>query len=171
MISPKHHRQVARLTVVLVLAAMSSAFASHEAKPPDSVDVVQALMPDSTTLSGKVVYVDFWASWCLPCRHSMPWMEKLYRQYHKQGLEIVAVNLDRDHKAALKFLDENRATFPVVFDSAGGLAERYGLETMPSAFLYDRGGHLRSQYNGFQEDETGRLDSLVKQLLDEGKAP
>jgi thiol-disulfide isomerase/thioredoxin len=137
--------------------------------PTETIDSVQAVLPDSLPLEGKVVYVDFWASWCAPCRLSFPWMQTMYNKFHRQGFEIVAVNVDKDHQAALDFLKEMKATFPIVFDSTGNLAKKHSLEAMPTSFIYNRDGHLISRQQGFHGEETDSLEYRLRQLLSKGK--
>lgn len=98
---------------------------------------------------GKVVYLDFWASWCGPCRQSFPWMNKMQDKYGDKGLEIVAINLDEEKALAMAFLSENKATFNVLFDPAGVTPELYGVMGMPSSYLIDRNGKLLSSSIGF----------------------
>jgi thiol-disulfide isomerase/thioredoxin len=134
----------------------------------DSVNIVQKALPDSLSLKGKVVYVDFWASWCAPCRQSFPWLQGLYERYHIKGLEIVAVNVDKDHNAALKFLQDHPVGFTVVYDSTGALAEQFKLEAMPSSFVYDRDGHLVAHHLGFVKENSDSLGEEIQKLVDKG---
>ena len=159
--------KAARL-IILVLLALAVIAGSARAKDvPDSINTIQSILPDSISTNGKVVYVDFWASWCVPCRHSFPWMQTLYSKYHDTGLEIIAVNVDKDHKAAMDFITGAKITFPVVFDSTGILAEQYGLEAMPTSFIYGRDGRLKSQHLGFWQEKADSLDTAIAQLLNE----
>ena len=89
-------------------------------------------------LRGRVVYLDFWASWCTPCRRSFPWMNEMKAKYADRGFEIVSVNLDQERALAETFLQQVPASFTVVYDPAGELATRYGLKGMPTSFLIDR---------------------------------
>jgi cytochrome c biogenesis protein CcmG/thiol:disulfide interchange protein DsbE len=159
-----------RLFIAALLILASAAGTIHAKNAPDSIDIVQSILPDSTPLKGKVVYVDFWASWCVPCRHSFPWMQEMYEKYHQKGFEIVAVGVDKDHKAAVKFLDEIKPSFSVVYDSTGHVAKQYGLETMPTSFIYGRDGRLVMQNNGFRPDETDSLDGVIGRLVNKGEA-
>ena len=158
-----------RIFLLIPTIVLSGAIAAHAEKPPDSPDFIQQILPDSTSLQGKVVYIDFWASWCVPCRHSFPWMQELYREYHGRGFEIIAVNVDKDHAAALKFLKENPASFPIVFDSTGAIAKKYNLDAMPTSFIYGRTGKLETTHRGFKRDEVDGVDDTVLRLLREGE--
>ena len=169
MTSYSRPKSAVRLSALLILISLSTVFTSEAKQAPDSIDVIQSLVPDSLNLDGKIVYVDFWASWCGPCRLSFPWMQALYNKYHKGGFEIVAVNVDKDHKAALEFMKDMQASFPVVFDSTGSLAKRYGVDAMPSSFIYGRDGRLVATHQGFAQDKTDSLDYDILQLLNKGR--
>jgi cytochrome c biogenesis protein CcmG/thiol:disulfide interchange protein DsbE len=122
---------------------------------------------DLTSLGGRVVYLDFWASWCGPCRQSFPWMEILKSTYGAQGLEIITVNLDRDRADADKFLKQLHPTFDVRFDPKGELAELYKIQGMPSSVLIDRHGVTRFTHVGFRPVDGPLYEAQVRQLLAE----
>jgi cytochrome c biogenesis protein CcmG/thiol:disulfide interchange protein DsbE len=122
---------------------------------------------DLTGLRGRVVYLDFWASWCGPCRQSFPWMETMKSTYEGQGLRIVAVNLDRDRADADKFLNQFHPTFDVRFDPKGELAEFYKVQGMPSSVLIDRQGVARFTHVGFRPIDGAMYEAQVRELLSE----
>jgi thiol-disulfide isomerase/thioredoxin len=101
------------------------------------------------SLQGKVVLVDFWASWCGPCRQSFPWLRTMSERYGPQGLVVVAINLDKDRALAEKFLLALRPPFTVAFDPAGKTAEAFHVSTMPSSYLVSRSGLLVYSHPGF----------------------
>ncbi len=162
--------RTARILIIALAMLTAGTIAVQAKNAPDSIVAIQNILPDSTSLDGKVVYVDFWASWCLPCRHSFPWMQEMYNKYHRQGFEIVAVGVDKDHKAALKFLEDIKPGFPIVYDSTGEIAKQYGLEAMPTSFLYGRDGRLVMQNRGFRPEEADSLDAVLGHILNEGKS-
>jgi len=121
-------------------------------------------------LEGKVVLVDFWASWCEPCRHSLPWLNAMQRTYQDQGLQVVMINLDKDLTAAETMAVDLDADIRQYLDPAGELATRYALEGMPSSFLYDRSGQLISSHVGFlKADGPKREKAIVKALEKEAQ--
>jgi thiol-disulfide isomerase/thioredoxin len=122
---------------------------------------------DLSALKGRVVYLDFWASWCGPCRQSFPWMEILKDTYGPQGLEIVAVNLDGDRADAEKFLRQFHPTFDLRFDPKGDLAELYKVRGMPSSVLIDRHGVTRFTHVGFRPVDARVYEAQVRELLAE----
>ena len=104
---------------------------------------------DLDAFKGKVVYLDFWASWCEPCRESFPWMNRLQAELEGNGLVIIAVNVDRERAAAEQFLRSHPARFRIVYDPQGKLPEKFGVRGMPTSFLIDRDGHIQFQHQGF----------------------
>lgn len=122
---------------------------------------------DIPSLRGRVVYLDFWASWCAPCRQSFPWMEIMKSNYEAQGLEIVAVNLDKDRADADKFLKRFHPTFDLRFDPQGELAELYKVQGMPSSMLIDRHGVTRFTHVGFRPIDGPVYEAQVRELLAE----
>jgi len=126
-----------------------------------------ASLPDIGSLRGHVVYLDFWASWCAPCKQSFPWMETLKSAYAAQGLEIVTVNLDTDRADADKFVKQFHPTFEVRFDPMGEIAESYKVEGMPSSVLIDRHGVARFTHVGFRPVDGPIYEAQLRQLLAE----
>lgn len=126
---------------------------------------LEGKLPDST--KGKVVLVDFWASWCEPCKQSFPVMEELHKRYAERGLVIVAVNVDENRADMEAFLKKNAASFTVMRDAGQKLVEKTGIATMPSSFLLDRDGKVRFAHTGFRGAETKKkyeeeIESLLK---------
>lgn len=122
---------------------------------------------DFDQLKGKVVYLDFWASWCGPCRSSFPWMESMHQRYGSDGLEVIAVNLDQEPELAQKFLQQYAPTFRIEFDASGDMAGQFGVDTMPTSFLIDRSGKARVKHKGFHTDKVAGYEQEIKKLLEE----
>jgi thiol-disulfide isomerase/thioredoxin len=121
---------------------------------------------DLARYHGKVVVVDFWASWCKPCRQSIPWLNEMRSRYASQGLVIVGVNVDAERADAERFLQKTPIEFDVVFDSRGELARRYALKGMPSSLVFDRDGKLIATHLGFQQATKSAREADLRQLLD-----
>ena len=122
---------------------------------------------DLEKLHGKVVYLDFWASWCIPCRQSFPWMNEMQARYHDSGLEVVAVNLDKNRALADEFLKKLEANFTVAFDAQGDSAKAYNLRGMPSSYLIGRDGKLYASHIGFREKDKAKIEQAIQQLLNQ----
>ena len=120
---------------------------------------------DMQKYAGKVVLVDFWASWCSPCRQSFPWMKALQDKYGKQGLVVAAINVDTDRKEAERFLREYSPNFDVYFDAGGKLAEQFKVQTMPTSFLVDASGKARVKHAGFRKAGIAEYEQEIEALL------
>jgi len=118
-------------------------------------------------LQGKVVLVDFWASWCGPCLQSFPWMNGLHARHADDGLVIVAVNLDQDRALAEAFLKKVPAQFRVEYDAKGQVAKSFGVEAMPTSFLIGRDGTVRARHAGFRDKQREGREQEIVQLLKE----
>jgi thiol-disulfide isomerase/thioredoxin len=116
-------------------------------------------------IEGKVIWVDFWASWCVPCRRSFPWLNTIHEKYGPQGLQIIAVNLDKDRALADGFLKEVPAKFALRFDPAGDLAKQFKVQSMPSSFLIDTDGNVLAQHFGFRTADTAEYEDGIKSAL------
>jgi thiol-disulfide isomerase/thioredoxin len=119
-------------------------------------------------LRGKVVLVDFWASWCAPCRQELPVLQRLYERYRGDGFVIVGVNVDRERANMIEFVRRFRLSFPVVHDGAHRVADRYGPRTMPSSYLVDRAGVVRYVHKGFRASDADVIEAHVRELLGAG---
>lgn len=118
-----------------------------------------------SALRGKVVLVDFWASWCAPCRESMPVLEKLSKSYKDKGFVVLGVNIDNDAEAARKFLKDLPVSFQVVCDAQKQVAKAYAPPTMPSSYLIDRQGRVHVVHAGFKKSDAAKLEAEIKGLL------
>lgn len=117
---------------------------------------------------GKVVYLDFWASWCGPCKQSFPWMNDMQAKYAGQGLKVVAVNLDANTADGQRFLESVPANFDIAFDPKGTLGKLYAVKGMPSSLLIDRDGKVIVQHAGFNPEVRAQLEKAIQQSM-EGK--
>ncbi len=116
-------------------------------------------------LKGKVVYLDFWASWCGPCRQSFPWMNDMQQKYGARGLQIVGVNLDAKRAEADKFLADNPAQFALAFDTKGESPKRIGVKGMPTSVLIGVDGKVLAVHQGFKDEERAELEARLVAAL------
>jgi thiol-disulfide isomerase/thioredoxin len=114
---------------------------------------------------GKVIYLDFWASWCGPCRKSFPWMNNIQEKYQQQGLVIISVNVDNNKALADKFLAEIPANFTVFYDPKGKVARQFKLKGMPSSYIIDRSGKVISTHVGFSQSKKTKYEQELIALL------
>ena len=131
-----------------------------EAAPPQALEPIQ----------GRVIWVDFWASWCVPCRRSFPWMNTMQDKYGDQGLQIIAVNVDKERALADGFLAEVPAQFSLRFDPAGALAKQFEVQAMPSSFLLDASGNILERHFGFKLADAEEYEQAIEAALAAGKA-
>jgi thiol-disulfide isomerase/thioredoxin len=116
---------------------------------------------------GKVVWVDFWASWCTPCLTAMPLLEKLRLELPEDRFQIVAINVDRDLDKARAFLRDHPVGYPSASDPKGNLPKTYGVETMPTSYLIDSNGVVRHVHRGFHAGDVDDIRKQIRSLLED----
>ena len=163
------------LTFILCLAPWLEAtagVASGQLAPAIDLPLLSTSQdtPGRTSLAqlhGKVVYLDFWASWCGPCRMSFPQLEQLRQDLSPRGFEVLAVNVDEFEADALTFLEEIPVSYPVVRDGEAVTPRAYGILGMPTGYLIDREGVVRLVHQGFRKHDGAKLRAEIIQLLGE----
>jgi len=116
---------------------------------------------------GKVVLLDFWASWCGPCRRSFPWLNEMHNKYEQDGLVVIGVNLDARQEDAAEFLEDYPAEFKIHFDTKATLAFQYGIEAMPSSVVIGRDGEIRASHSGFKVKQQDEYEAILVEALGE----
>jgi cytochrome c biogenesis protein CcmG, thiol:disulfide interchange protein DsbE len=159
-----------RFTLIAALAVAFAASPAHAVEagapaPGFSLPNAKGEPVALDKLRGKVVYVDFWASWCGPCRRSFPWMNEMQQKYGAKGFTVVAINVDKKRADADKFLALLPAGFPVVYDETGATPAAYAVKGMPSSYLIDARGNVSYVERGFVDESRGPLEERVKALL------
>lgn len=139
-----------------LLAALAVAPAGA-AEPIDKVDL--------NALEGKVVVLDFWASWCVPCRRSFPWLNSMHDKYAADGLVIIGVNLDNEPADAAEFLAEFPASFGIHYDRDKALAEQFEVMAMPSSYIIGRDGQVFKRHLGFKVREQDEYEAAIAAAL------
>ncbi len=117
---------------------------------------------------GKVVYLDFWATWCPPCRKSMPALNKLRNELVSSGFEVVAINLDEKQEDAEQYLKKYPVDYPVIFDSTASCPKVYELKGMPTSYLIDQQGVIQDVHIGYRHGDIKKIRNKVQALLEGG---
>jgi cytochrome c biogenesis protein CcmG, thiol:disulfide interchange protein DsbE len=152
----------------LVAALVAVPVAATEAGQPAPAFTLPNAKGETVALErmrGKVVYVDFWASWCGPCRRSFPWMNEMQQKYGARGLVVVGVNVDKKRGDADRFLAQIPANFTVVFDEAGATPSAYGVKGMPSSYVIDARGNVTFVERGFLDENKAVLEQRIADAL------
>jgi cytochrome c biogenesis protein CcmG/thiol:disulfide interchange protein DsbE len=122
---------------------------------------------DLAQYHGKVVVLDFWASWCVPCRRSFPWLNDMHRKYEEEGLVIVGVNLDLEREEAKQFLQEFPPDFQIYFDESKDVAKEFDVIAMPSSYLIGRDGEVVKRHFGFKVMKQDEYEAAIIAALRE----
>jgi peroxiredoxin len=158
------------LLVTLVLAAAASALGEGDA----AKDFEAPLLGSDRKVSlsdhrGKVVYLDFWASWCDPCQAALPEIEKLRAQFPAKDFQVLAVNVDQSADKARKFLRKHPVGYPSLADPKGRVPRMFGLETMPTSYVIDRKGVIRYVHKGYREGDMQEIRARIAKLVAQKK--
>lgn len=157
------------LATVAMMLAMGHVFATNTSGPaPDFT--LKSRSGENIKLSelrGQVVMINFWASWCGPCRQEMPILDQLYQRYEPMGFTLLGVNVEEDSAAAEKVLREIPVSFPVLYDSKNQVSENYQVRAMPSTFLIDRDGKVRYLHKGYKPGYEDEYQQQVRELIRE----
>jgi len=117
--------------------------------------------------SGKIVYLDFWASWCGPCRASFPALQQLQNEFSADNFAIIGINLDDQPAKALRFLARNPVNFTLLYDAKSVTPKQYNIQAMPSSFIIDSNGFIRYSHAGFKKDDIKMIRANIIKLLGE----
>jgi thiol-disulfide isomerase/thioredoxin len=154
------------LAALLALAPLPScALAVGDPAPEIAAARADGTPVQLSSLRGKAVYLDFWASWCGPCRLSFPWMSAMQEKYGTAGLAIVAVNVDKKRADAERFLAQFPPRFAIVYDEPGATPLAYQVKKMPTSVLIDATGRVVSVHSGFTNEMRGELEAKLRAAL------
>lgn len=153
-------------TMLMVLACwavvLPAAWAVEVGQPVQDIDLPgSAVAQKLSELKGRWVYLDFWASWCGPCKQSFPWMNEMQKKYGSRGLQVLAVNLDAKRAEADAFLASNPAGFALAFDGKGDSARRIGIKGMPTSLLLGPQGQVLWVHQGFRPEDRLALEARL----------
>ncbi len=138
---------------------------------PEIVATTSGTAVTLTSLRGQWVYLDFWASWCGPCKQSFPWMNEMHAKYGSRGLRIIAVNVDAKASDAERFLSGTPAKFAVAYDPKGETPKRYAVKAMPTSYLIDPKGRVTLVHAGFRENDRAALEGTFVNALNNKGTP
>lgn len=155
---------------ILLLLAFGNTFAAVAPQSPAPDFTLKSLEGKNTRLAeqrGNVVLVNFWASWCGPCKVEMPHLNKLYDKYRAAGFTMLGVNVDEDPRTAIGAAGKLAVRFPVLFDADKQVSKLYDLQSMPATVLIDRDGRVRYLHRGYREGMEEAYDRQIRELVKE----
>jgi peroxiredoxin len=149
----------------LVCAPQANALDAGAKMPEIGLKDLSGKQVDVASLAGKVVIIDFWATWCAPCREELPELEKFYKKYGGKGLAIVGVSVDKEPDNIKSFLEKLKVTFPVVHDAGHAVSGKYGPPRMPSSYIVDKKGIVRYVHGGYRASDAAEFEKQIQELL------
>ena len=153
--------RIAALAAALAIAVPALAGPEGSPAPPFTLAARGGHDVTLAQYHGQVVMINFWASWCGPCRQEMPLLESIYKKYNKLGFTLLGVNVEPDSKAADDWLRDTPVSFPILYDKDSKVSKLYDVAGMPSTVIIDRSGKLRKIHRGYKPgDENEYLDSI-----------
>ena len=156
----------------LVLVLCAAPYAAHAVTAKDAAPdfTLKSMGGENLRLEeyrGQVVLINFWASWCGPCRQEMPILDRLHQRYEDTGFSVLGVNVEEDATPARKVIEKTNVTFPVLLDSEQAVSRMYDLKAMPSTVVVDRDGNVRYVHNGYKPGDEDKYVEVVKALIRE----
>jgi cytochrome c biogenesis protein CcmG/thiol:disulfide interchange protein DsbE len=149
-----------QLVLIALLIQVSPVWAVEAGKPLPDLGLAEV-----QKTKGQYIYIDYWASWCGPCRQSFPWMNALQAKLGPKGLKVVAVNVDAKRADADKFLSHTPAQFTIAYDPQGESAKKLAIKTMPTSMLVSPEGRVLFVHSGFRAEETLQLEARISAAM------
>lgn len=166
-LSMQKHAPLA-LVLMALFGMPALALAVEVGEPPPEInlpDLNSGKKISLAALRGKVVVIDFWASWCAPCKEEMPVLESLYKRFKDSGLVIIGVSVDNEAANAKKFLSGVKVSFPIVHDGGHVVADKFKPPRMPTSYIIDKAGKIRFVHAGFRKEDAKKIEDEVTKLL------
>ena len=160
----RHPNRMAAWLLTSVLAAQAVAGA---ATPDFALPARDGSTVKLSDLKGQVVMINFWATWCGPCRQEMPLLGQLQSKYEPLGFTLLGVNVEPDSAGAVSWLKGMNVDFPILFDRKNAVAESFGVEGMPSSVFIDRAGNVRYVHRGYQPGDESKYADMIRSLVKE----
>src|SRR5262245_31610857 len=156
-------RAAAVLAVALPVLATSSSAPAPDFSLPSNLGKTVNL----SQFKGQVVMINFWATWCGPCRQEMPLLESIYKKYNKMGFTLLGVNVEPDAKPAEDYLKAIPVSFPILFDTKSEVSKMYEVSGMPSTVIVDRKGNVRVIHHGYKPGDENEYQDSIRKLVRE----
>jgi thiol-disulfide isomerase/thioredoxin len=160
-----HARRIAASALLAMLVTAAGRAAEPGDAMPTCAPLAEAIAAADARFDDKVLLIDFWATWCPPCRLAMPQLDTLRKSRATEGFEVLAINVDEDVDAASRYLSERPVSYPVLHDPAGDCPRSFGLEAMPSTYVIDRARRVHAVHLGFRRGDEAALRDLVDAAL------
>ena len=155
------------LAVTTVILATAANAAGDQPAPAFSLPARGGSTIDLSQFKGQVVMINFWASWCVPCRQEMPLLDSIYKKYKPLGFTLLSVNVEPEQKDAENFLKQTPVTFPVVFDAKSKVSGLYNVQGMPTTVFIDRKGNVRLMHVSYKTGDENLYMDQIRSLLRE----
>ncbi len=162
----KNIRMLATLVFVTIISLSIGKSVKADSLPTFRLPgLTTSKIQSSESLKGQLVYLDFWASWCPPCVKSLPFLEKIQKQYGGEKFQVVAINIDQNKEDAIAFLKDHQIQLESLYDPKGILGKPMQVSSMPTAFLISPEGQILMKHVGFNQDYAKKLENQLPQLI------
>ena len=160
-------KRISYMFAAMLLATVAVAGSSSGPAPDFSLQSLDGSTVRLSDLKGQVVLINFWATWCAPCREEMPLLDAIYQKYNRLGVELLGINVEDDASGAQKYLNETPVTFPILFDPDCRVSKQYQVKAMPSTILVDRHGNVRHIHYGYKPGYENDYQDQIRALVRE----
>lgn len=164
------HRNVflgAIFSIAAFFSATSQALSLGKSAPDFTLKSMMGQNLNLAEQRGNIIVINFWASWCGPCRTEMPILQEFHNQYQDLGVAVWGVNVEQQNQAGLDYIQELGVDFPIFFDASNTISAAYNVEAMPTTVIIDRNGNVRSVFRGYQKGYEKKYAKVIKQLIRE----
>ena len=155
------------LVTALIMSLNVNALSIGDTAPDFTLKDLQGNNLNLTEQRGQIIVINFWASWCGPCRKEMPYLQKIHEKYSALGVAVWGVNVEQENQAGRDFLADLTLTFPIFFDQSNTISASYQVEAMPTTVIVDRDGKIRYVFRGFKDGYDKKYVKAIKTLIRE----
>ncbi len=154
-------------SLVTLMSTTSQALSLGDDAPDFTLKTMSGNNLNLNEQRGNIIVINFWASWCGPCRTEMPILQEFHDQYEDLGVAVWGVNVEQENQAGLDYIKELGVDFPIFFDASNQISAAYNVEAMPTTVIIDRHGKVRSVFRGYQKGYEKKYAKVIKQLIRE----